>query len=105
MQKTPLLIIRLCLIFEILSRKATSVSLHDVRSGAGRSFIHCVIWEKVLMLNCFWLSFSKRIYKKQQSSVDILLSQQDYDEESMFKQLLGLKDRHIQVNENVRIIP
>ena len=57
------------------------------------------------MLNCFWLSFSKRIYKKQYSSVDILLSQQDYDEESVFKQLLGLKDRHIQVNANVRIIP
>ena len=65
MHKTPLLIIRLCLIFEILSRKVTSISLHDVRSGTGRSFIHCVIWEKVLMLNCFWLSFLKRIYKKQ----------------------------------------
>ena len=36
MHKTPLLIIRLCLIFEILSRKVTSVSLRDVRSGAGR---------------------------------------------------------------------
>ena len=26
--------------------KASSVSLHDVRSGARRSFIHCVIWKE-----------------------------------------------------------
>ena len=38
-------------------------------------------------------------------SVDILFSQQDYNEESVFKQLLGLKDRHIQVNANIHIIP
>ena len=36
-------------------------------------------------------------------SCTVLLSQQDYDKESVFKQLLGLKDRHIQVNANVHI--
>ena len=37
--------------------------------------------------------------------LNIVLSQQDYDEESVFKQLLVLKDRRIQVNANIRIIP
>ena len=32
---------------------------------------------------------------------DIPLSRQDYDEESVFKQLLELKDRHVQVNANL----
>ena len=38
-------------------------------------------------------------------SVNILLSQQDYDKESVFKQSLKLKDCHIQANVRVHIIP
>ena len=45
----------------MLSRKVTSVSLHDVRSGAGRSFIHCIIWKEGVKATLFWLSFLKQI--------------------------------------------
>ena len=43
----------LLLIFEIFSRKVTSVSLRDVRSGAGRSFIHCVMWKEGVKATLF----------------------------------------------------
>ena len=51
--------------------------------------------KKVLKLPCFGSVFR----------VDILISQQVYDEESVLKQLLGLKGRYIQADAKIRIIP
>ena len=45
----------LCLIFEILSRKVTSIPLCAVRSGAGR------IWKEGANATLFWLSCLKWI--------------------------------------------
>ena len=57
----------------------------DVRSGSGKSFIH--------VINA--ISVFRNGYTRTILSVDILLSQQVYDEESVLKHLLRLKDTTI----------
>ena len=65
MHKTTLKVIILLGIFKIISHKVTSVSYMTSDQAPEEALYIALHGKKVLKATLFWLSFSKRIYKKQ----------------------------------------